>query len=61
MIQAHNGTAPPLYHLHRARGRCLHALSTDNRNWDGGIRKFLFDELCGPDIIERIMAYVKNA
>ena len=39
---------------------CLQELLADIRTWDGGIREFLRDEQCDPDIIERIMADEKN-
>lgn len=32
----------------------------DIRAWDGGIREFLFDQLCDPEIIERVMADKAN-
>lgn len=35
---------------------CLQELIADIRTWDGGIREFLRDEQCEPDVIERIMA-----
>lgn len=34
----------------------LQALLADLRTWDGGIRKFLVDEQCDPEMIERVMA-----
>lgn len=34
----------------------LRAFITDVRTWPGGIRQFLADSLCEPDVIERIMA-----
>lgn len=35
---------------------CLQELLADIRTWDGGIREFLRDEQCEPEVIERIMA-----
>lgn len=35
---------------------CLQELLADIRTWEGGIREFLRDEQCEPDVIERIMA-----
>lgn len=32
------------------------AYARDIRTWDGGIRQFLMDEQCDPEIVERIMA-----
>ena len=34
----------------------LQNLLADIRTWDGGIRQFLIDEQCDPDMIERVMA-----
>lgn len=34
----------------------LRDLLADIRTWDGGIRQFLLDERCDPDMIERVMA-----
>ena len=33
----------------------LQSLLADIRTWDGGIREFLLDQLCDPEIIERVM------
>lgn len=34
----------------------LRNLLADMRTWDGGIRQFLLDEQCDPEMIERVMA-----
>jgi hypothetical protein len=34
----------------------LRELLADIRTWDGGIRQFLVDEQCDPEMIERVMA-----
>ena len=34
----------------------LRNLLADIRTWDGGIRQFLVDEQCDPEMIERVMA-----
>ena len=34
----------------------LQELIADIRTWNGGIRQFLVDERCDPEIIERVMA-----
>ncbi|PYE93946.1 hypothetical protein C8J35_1111 [Rhizobium sp. PP-F2F-G38] len=34
----------------------LQALLADIRTWDGGIRQFLVNEQCDPEMIERVMA-----
>ncbi len=33
----------------------LRSLLADIRTWDGGIRQFLFDEQCDPEMIKRVM------
>lgn len=33
----------------------LQSLLTDIRTWDGGIREFLIDTQCDPEIIDRVM------
>ncbi|RVL76688.1 hypothetical protein CN140_27720 [Sinorhizobium meliloti] len=34
----------------------LQNLLADIRTWDGAIRRFLVDEQCDPDVVERVMA-----
>jgi hypothetical protein len=34
----------------------LRAFLADVRTWNGGVRQFLIDQQCEPDVIERIMA-----
>ncbi len=34
----------------------LQNLLADIRTWDGGIRQFLVDDQCDPDVVERVMA-----
>jgi hypothetical protein len=34
----------------------LQSLLADIRTWDGGIREFLLDTQCDPEIIDRVMA-----
>lgn len=34
----------------------LRDLLADIRTWDGGIRQFLVDEQCDPEMIEHVMA-----
>lgn len=34
----------------------LQSLLADIRTWDGGIRQFLVDEQCDPEMIARVMA-----
>jgi hypothetical protein len=38
----------------------LQNLLADIRTWDGGIRQFLVDEQCDPELIERVMADEMN-
>ncbi|MCD2175642.1 hypothetical protein [Rhizobium sp. C4] len=35
----------------------LRDLLADIKTWEGGIRQFLVDERCDPEMIERVMAY----
>jgi hypothetical protein len=39
---------------------CLQELLADIRTWDGGIREFLRDEQCEPDLIERIITHERR-
>lgn len=34
----------------------LQSLLADIRRWDGGVREFLIDTQCDPEIIDRVMA-----
>ena len=61
MIQVYNGTDESLTTCTDRGVECLQEFLADVRTWDGGIRKFLLDKQCDPDVIERIMAYEKNA
>lgn len=38
----------------------LQELLADIRTWEGGIHRFLIDEQCDPDVINRIMAIEKS-
>ncbi len=60
MIWVDNGTEEGIKALTDRGIECLHELLADIRTWHGGIRDFLRDEQCEPDVIERIMADVKN-
>ena len=60
MIQVYNGTDITLTTFTDRGVESLQELLADIRTWDGGIRQFLIDEQCDPDIIERIMAYEKK-
>ena len=61
MIQVYNGTDESLTTFTDRGVKCLQEFLADVRTWDGGIRKFLHDKQCDPDVIERIMAYEKKA
>jgi hypothetical protein len=61
MIQVYNGTDESLTTFTDRGVECLQEFLADVRTWDGGIRKFLLDKQCDPNVIERIMAYEKNA
>lgn len=61
MIQVYNGTDQSLTTFTDRGVECLQEFLADVRTWDGGIRKFLLDKQCDPDIIERVMAYEKKA
>lgn len=39
---------------------CVRELLADIRTWPGGIRQFLIDERCEPDMIERVMVDEAN-
>jgi hypothetical protein len=60
MIHVHNGTDNSLTTFTDRGIECLQELLADIRTWEGGIRQFLIDEQCDPDVIERIMAYEKK-
>ena len=38
----------------------LQEFLADVRTWNGGVRQFLIDQQCEPDVIERIMAKEQN-
>lgn len=60
MIHVHNGTEEGITAF-TARGiESLKELLADIRSWTGGVRKFLADQQCEPDQIERIMAHERK-
>lgn len=61
MIWVDNGTDEGIKSFTDRGIECLQELIADIRTWNGGIRQFLIDEQCEPDVIERIMAHEKNA
>ena len=56
MIWVENGTEEGIRTFTGRGIECLQELIADIRTWEGGIREFLRDEQCEPDVIERIMA-----
>ena len=56
MIWVENGTEEGIRTFTDHGIECLQELIADIRTWEGGIREFLRDEQCEPDVIERIMA-----
>ena len=42
--------------LTRRSTESLQEFIADVRTWPGGMRQFLIDEMCGPEIIEKIIA-----
>ena len=56
MIWVDNGTEEGIKTFTDRGIECLQELIADIRTWEGGIREFLRDEQCEPDVIERIMA-----
>jgi len=61
MIRVHNGSDESLVTFTQRGIKSLQEFLADVRTWDGGIRQFLIDEQCEPDVIETIMAHEKNA
>ena len=60
MIRVDDGTEEGVKTFTDRGIECLQELLADIRTWDGGIREFLSDAQCDPDIIEHIMADEKN-
>jgi hypothetical protein len=60
LIRVHNGTDESLVTFTQRGIESLLEFLADVRTWNGGIREFLLDEQCDPDVIERIMAAEKN-
>lgn len=61
LIRVHNGTDESLVTFTQCGIESLQEFLADVRTWDGGIRQFLIDEQCEPDVIDVIMAHEKNA
>jgi hypothetical protein len=56
MIWAHNGTEEGTTTFTDRGIESLQEFLADVRTWEGGIRQFLIDGKCDPEMIERIMA-----
>ncbi len=56
MIHVHDGTEEGITTFTDRGVESLQEFLADVRTWDGGIRQFLVDQRCEPDVIERIMA-----
>jgi hypothetical protein len=56
MILAHNGSAESITTFTDRGIESLQEFLADVRTRNGGIRQFLVDENCDPEMIERIMA-----
>lgn len=61
LIRVHNGTDESLVTFTQRGIESLQEFLADVRTWAGGIRQFLIDEQCEPDVIHVIMANEKNA
>lgn len=60
MIHVHDGTDEGITTFTERGIESLQEFLADVRTWDGGIRQFLINEQCDPDMIERIMAAEKK-
>ena len=56
MIHVHDGTEEGITTFTDRGIESLQEFLADVRTWNGGIRQFLIDQQCEPDVIERIMA-----
>lgn len=56
MIHVHDGTEEGITTFTDRGIESLQEFLADVRTWHGGIRQFLIDRQCEPDVIERIMA-----
>ena len=56
MIHVHDGTDEGVTTFTDRGIESLQEFLADVRTWNGGIRQFLIDQQCEPDVIERIMA-----
>ena len=56
MIYVAIGSDEDIIALTRCGIESLQEFIADVRTWPGGIRQFLIDEMCEPDIVEKIIA-----
>ena len=56
MIYVHDGAEEGNTAITERGIESLQEFLADVRSWRGGIRQFLIDQDCEPDVIERIMA-----
>ncbi len=56
MIHVQDGTEEGITTFTDRGTESLQAFLADVRTWNGGVRQFLIDQQCEPDLIERIMA-----
>ena len=56
MIHVHDGTEEGITTFTDRGIESLQEFLADVRTWNGGIRQFLIDQQCPPDVMERIMA-----
>jgi hypothetical protein len=57
MVHVHDGTEYGATALTERGIECVEALLADIRTWEGGVRQFLVDQQCDPELIERVMAH----
>jgi len=56
MIHVHDGSEEGITTFTDRGIESLQEFLADVRTWNGGIRQFLIDQQCEPEVIERIMA-----
>lgn len=56
MIHVHDGTEEGITTFTDRGIESLTEFLADVRTWDGGVRQFLLDSQCDPEMIERIIA-----
>ncbi len=55
-VHVHNGTENGTTGFTRPRIESLQEFLAEIRSWDGGVREFLVDENCDPELIACVMA-----